>query len=104
MRLLTVSIRKATASNRAFQSRVSASTSEIPRWPYLVLHDYIYLGVGVSGCSQGVPLILDGVYCRMTKFRVEQDETGSRNEAELCEMKPEAVMKLSCPRVIGPLS
>lgn len=93
-----VSIRKATASNRAFQSRVSASTSEIPRWSYLVLHDYIYLGVGVSGCSQGVPLTLDGVYCRMTKSRVERDETGSRNEAELSKGDGSSELGFSTPR------
>lgn len=93
-----VSMRKAAASNRAFQNRVSVSTSEISRRPYLVLHDYVYLEVGVSGCSLGVPLILDGVYYRMTKSHEEGDETGSCSELELSKGERSSELGFSTPR------
>lgn len=53
---------------------------------------------GYQGVLRGVPLTLDGVYCRMTKSRVERDETGSRNEAELSKGDRSSELGLSTPR------
>ena len=92
-----VSMRKAAVSNRAFQGRVSVSTSEISRRPYLVLPHYVYLEVGVSGCSQEVPLTLDSVDYSMAKSHVERDETGSCSELELSKGERFSELGFSTP-------